>query len=386
MQNFRNQYKDVIAITSIFALRMMGLFMLLPIFSIYADELSGANHTLLGLGLGIYGLTQALFQIPLGHLSDKFGRKKIITFGLSLFIIGSLVCAQATTITTLIIGRALQGAGAIGSTLIAFIADVTDKSIRTKSMAILGMVIGLSFTVSIVVGPLLARLLGFSSVFYIMALLGFMGILVTLFVVTSPNTASAHPEISPSLALFSVVIKNKKLMYLNAAIFFQHLIFTATFYVIPTLLEQYLNSYWQFYLPIMIASFVFAVPLIVLGEKRQKVNAIFMIAILVTLVAQLGLAKLPTSLWVLGTCLFIYFAAFNALEAMLPSSVTKEVAPEAKGTAMGLYSMSQFLGIFIGGLIAGQVAHYFSPPAVFYSSSVLAIFWLMLTYGLSKKG
>jgi MFS family permease len=371
--------KAVLSVATLFAFRMLGLFMLLPIFSVYADELQGATHSLMGLGFGIYGLSQAICQIPLGHLSDKIGRKPVIILGLSLFAIGSIVCSQATTIYTLILGRTIQGAGAIGSTLIALIADLTTPEQRTKSMALLGMVIGVSFSVAIVTGPAIARYFGFHGVFYCMLVLALLGIAMTLFVIPSPKKEEYHPEVSASRALFAKVLKNRQLNFLNISIFCQHLIFTAIFYAIPTLLETHLTIQWHFYLPIMVLSFVCAVPLILLGEKKKKFKQTFMVAIALVLVAQAILLEQHTSLAVLGVALFLYFISFNALEACLPSSVTKAVDPNAKGTAMGVYSMCQFLGIFVGGALSGTLFEHFQVMGIFATISIIASIWLILS-------
>lgn len=378
MTEQKTQYKHIFAITLIFSFRMLGLFMILPIFSTYADELKGATHVLMGLGFGIYGLTQALLQIPLGHLSDKIGRKKVIAIGLILFAVGSVVCATASSIYTLIGGRAIQGAGAIGSTLIALIADLTPKKDRTKSMALLGMVIGISFSIAVVLGPVIARNFGFSGVFHCMTFMALCGLFITFFVLPTPKHETYHPEVSASRRLFSEVLKNKQLLVLNASIFFQHLIFTAIFYAIPRLLESYLTVQWHFYLPIMVFSFLFAVPFIIVGEKKKKLKQVFFITITCIAVTQALLFEFHMGLPVIAVCLFMYFISFNALEACLPSSVTKVVNPTAKGTAMGVYSMCQFLGIFVGGAISGWLFQHYGASGIFATVSFLSIIWLAI--------
>lgn len=379
MQQTTSQYRNVLYIAAIFAFRMLGLFMLLPIFSIYADELKGATHTLMGLGFGIYGLTQALLQIPLGHLSDKIGRKKVIIFGLVLFAIGSIICGQSENIYSLIIGRAIQGAGAIGSTLIALIADLTSTEQRTKSMALLGMIIGMSFSIAVVLGPIVARHFGFHGVFHCMTLMALIGMFITLVLIPTPTQENHHPDVNASLALFRSVIKNKQLNYLNISIFFQHLIFTAVFYVIPTILEQYLKIQWHFYLPIMVFSFVFAVPLIIYGEKKNKIKQTFIISIANIVISQILLLHYHAGLTAIGILLLLYFISFNALEACLPSSVTKVVNPNAKGTAMGIYSMCQFLGIFFGGVLSGRVFQFYGASGIFITVAIISTLWLILS-------
>lgn len=382
MAKQKNQYKHVLAIASIFAFRMLGLFMLLPIFSTYTDELKGATHTLMGLGFGIYGLTQALFQIPFGHLSDLIGRKKVIVLGLVLFAIGSFVCSQADNIYTLIIGRAIQGTGAIGSTLIALIADLTPAKDRTKSMALLGMVIGLSFIVSIILGPIIARNYGLHGVFNFMTIMAILGIFITLFVIPTPKNESFHPEATASRSLFKGVLQNKQLNILNLSIFCQHLIFSAVFYAIPTLLEHHLKIQWHFYLPIMIFSFLLAVPFIIYGEKKKKLKQVFIITISNIAISTAVLFGIHSSLFLIGLLLFLYFISFNALEACLPSSVTKVVNPNAKGTAMGVYSMSQFLGFFVGGTMSGWLFQHYGVEVIFISLSCISLIWL----GIVIKG
>lgn len=377
-------YISTLSISSIFAFRMLGLFMLLPVFSTYADELAGATHALMGLGFGIYGLTQALCQIPLGHLSDKIGRKPVIIIGLLLFALGSIICGQAHSIHTLILGRAIQGAGAIGSTLIALIADLTTTEQRTKSMALLGMIIGTSFTVAVVIGPIIARLFGFHGIFHCMTLLALLGILMTLFIIPTPAKETFHPDVSASRALFSEVLKNQHINYLNISIFCQHLIFAALFYAVPILLESHLKVYWHFYLPIMVLSFIFAVPLIIIGEKKKKFKQIFLLAIALVLISQILLIEQHSTLRSIGFALFIYFISFNALEASLPSSITKAVAANAKGTAMGIYSMSQFMGFFVGGTLAGHVYGLYQLNGIFSSISIIALFWLIISTFMPK--
>ncbi len=378
MPNQTTQYKHILAIAFIFAFRMLGLFMLLPIFSTYADDLNGATHTLMGLGFGIYGLTQALLQIPLGHLSDLIGRKKVIALGLVLFAAGSIICSQADSIYTLILGRAIQGAGAIGSTLIALIADLTPAKDRTKSMALLGMVIGISFSVAVVLGPIIARNYGLHGVFHFMTIMAALGLVITFTIIPTPKKESFHPEATVSRDLFKDVLKNKQLNILNASILFQHLIFTAVFYAIPTVLEHHLKVQWHFYLPIMIFSFLFAVPFIIYGEKKKKLRQVFIITIANIALSQALLFEFHYGLFFIGAFLFMYFISFNALEACLPSSVTKSVNPNAKGTAMGVYSMCQFLGIFIGGSMSGWLFQHYGASGIFITVSLISLIWLAL--------
>jgi MFS family permease len=375
--------KTVFPIAAIFSFRMLGLFMLIPVFTVLASHLEGATATLTGFALGGYGLTQGLLQMPFGMLSDRFGRKPILTLGLLLFALGSLLGALSHSIYTIILARVLQGMGAIGSVLIALVADLTVDELRTKAMAVIGMTIGLSFSLAMVLSPTLTHWFGLEGIFYFTAFLALLGLLLLHFVIPTPSKECFHVDTEANLSLFKTVISNKDLQRLNLGIFFQHFILTATFYAIPILLhrqmaEGHLSQQWHFYLPLMLFSFLFMIPFIFFAEKRQHMKMVFASAVFLTSLMQFALLLLYQHWLGLWVTLFLYFVAFNILEATLPSLISKQAHPGMKGTAMGVYSSSQFLGIFLGGACAGILYRYGGHTAIFFTNACAALGWFLI--------
>ncbi len=370
------------SLASIFAVRMLGLFMVLPILSIYAHTLRGTTELLIGLALGSYGLTQACLQLPFGMLSDKLGRKPIITIGLSLFIIGSIVCALADSIIGLLIGRALQGTGAIGSTIIALIADLTREENRTKAMAFVGATIGLSFTVAMVLGPIMSGLIGVHGIFWLTAILAAIGIVILFTVVPKPTHSIFHREAQPLPSLLKHTFCQPDLLRLNIGIFCLHAMLTALFVVIPMLLSNTLNidmtQQWHIYLPVLVCAFVSALPLIIIAEKKRQMKNIFLCAIVVLGISQIGLWAWHTHYLSISISLYSFFTAFTLLEASLPSLVSKLAPTASKGTAMGIYSSAQFLGIFAGGSLGGILYGYHHSHSVLLMTTLLAMIWLVI--------
>ncbi|ARG98498.1 MFS transporter [Legionella micdadei] len=381
---------SVLPIAAIFSFRMLGLFMLIPVFTVFATHLQGATPTLIGLALGSYGLSQGILQMPMGILSDRFGRKPILTIGLLFFIFGSLIGALSHSIYTMILARTLQGMGAIGSVLIALLADLTPDEQRTKAMAVIGMTIGLSFSLAMVVSPALTSHYGLAGIFYLTTALALLGLFFVHAVIPTPQKECFHIDSEVKSSLFITVILNKHLQRLNFGIFFQHFILTATFYVIPMLLQQQikqgnLTEQWYFYLPLMLFSFLLMLPFILLAEKKQQMKLIFILSVLITSLAQLSLV-LANQYWLLFCGLmFLYFVAFNVLEAILPSLVSKQAGPTTKGTAMGVYSSSQFLGIFMGGLTAGLLYQYTGNRGVFLCNAVISLIWLVIAFFMKPE-
>ncbi|MBN9229045.1 MULTISPECIES: MFS transporter [Legionella] len=382
--------KTVFPIAAIFSFRMLGLFLLIPVFSIYAENLQNATPALVGLALGIYGLAQGLLQMPFGMLSDKVGRKPMIAIGLLLFALGSLLGALTNSIYGMILARSLQGTGAIGSVLIALLADLTPEDQRTKSMAVIGMTIGTSFSLAMVVSPALTHHFGLSGIFYLTTLLAIAGIILLYLVIPKPVNERFHIDSETNPALLKNVISNVQLQLLNIGIFCQHFILTATFFAIPFILKKqveqgHLSQQWHFYLPLMIISFILMIPFIILAEKKKRMKGVFLSSVLIMAMAQLLLAY-TSQHWVsLCVLMLIYFVAFNILEAALPSLVSKQANPHSKGTAMGIYSTSQFLGLFIGGALAGVLYQWNSSQGIFVTNAIIGIIWLLVSFSMKSQ-
>lgn len=378
-------FNSVVPIAVIFSFRMLGLFMLIPVFTVSAAELQDATPTLIGFALGSYGLSQGLLQIPFGMLSDRFGRKPILTLGLILFVCGSLLGAFSQSIYTMILARILQGTGAIGSVLIALLADLTPDKDRTKAMAVIGMTIGLSFSIAMIISPALTNYYGLAGLFYLTAILAFLGLILLHGLIPTPQKEYFHLENEATPKLFKAVFSNRHLQRLNIGIFFQHFILTSTFYALPLLLQQqqtlgHLAQQWHFYLPLMFFSFVFMIPFILLAEKKRQMKLVFLLAVFITSFCQLLLTRFHLHWFSLCTLMFFYFIAFNVLEAVLPSLVSKQAGATAKGTAMGIYSSSQFLGIFIGGAASGLLSQFAGNQAIFIANSLIGTIWLIIAF------
>ncbi len=377
--------RAVFSLASIFSLRMFGLFMLLPVLAVYADELSGTTPLLLGLALGIYGLTQAIFQIPFGMLSDRMGRKKIISCGLIIFAAGSILAALADSIQWLIIGRAVQGAGAISAAVLALNADLTRNEQRTKSMAIIGMSIGFTFLMSLIFAPVLHGIIGIDGVFWLIAGLALLAILVLYQVVPNVPLGTESKQYIPLQSQFSNTLKNRPLMQLNLGILVLHLVLTALFLVLPNLLITHsglpLSAHWKLYAPILLLSVVGMIPFVIASSKPNLVKTIYRLAILlllITLVMLVMLAIFTPSLHWLLILMTLFFSAFNALESLLPSLVSQLAAADSKGTAMGIYSTFQFSGIFLGGLVGGGVFAIQGIVGVFVFCGMAVLGWLLI--------
>lgn len=370
--------RAVLSLAVLYNVRMLGLFMVLPLLALYATDYRGATPLLIGLALGIYGLSQALLQIPLGWLSDRVGRKPVILGGLLVFAAGSLLAAFADSIQGIIVGRLLQGAGAIASSIMALVADLTSEEQRTKAMAVVGASIGLAFAVALVVGPLLAAQGGLELVFGITALLAVAGMGV-LWRVPTPGPAQLPAgEVGTRGNLIGRALRDPALLRLDGGIFVLHCVLMALFLVLPGLLEGLggvaRESHWQIYLPVILLSVLGLLPMMRLAERGGRPRPVFLLAIALLIVAMVGFL-LASSAWVLYLAAWLFFVGFNYLEATLPSLVSKAVFPGGKGTALGVYSTAQFLGIFAGGAAGGWLLEYLGTHAVMLFCIVLCGLW-----------
>src|ERR1035437_6539222 len=356
---------------------LLGLLMIYPVCAAYAEQLSGSTPYLVGEALGIYGLSQGLLQIPFGLLSDKFGRKPMIVVGLIIFAIGSAVAALSTSIGGVIVGRVLQGAGAVGSGILALVADLTTEENRTKAMAMVGITIGGSFMVALVAGPILATFIGVQGIFWLMVGLALAGIAITEFVVPSPRQIRVHRDAEAVPALIGSVLWNGELLRLDIGIFALHAMLTASFLVVPGLLRGTLDiathNDWMIYLPVLLVSVAVMVPAIIVAEKYRRMKGVFVCAVAALVVSQVMLYFGAHNLYALLAALILFFSGFNVMEASLPSLITKVAPPDAKGTAMGLYSSLQFFGIFVGGIVGGWANQTGGTAGVFALTAVLAL-------------
>ena len=376
-----DERRAAVGLAGIYGLRMLGLFLILPVFALYAGGLSGATPLLIGLAIGAYGLTQALLQIPFGMLSDRIGRKPVIFGGLAVFVLGSVIAALATSIEGVILGRVIQGAGAVSAAVTALAADLTRDEVRTRAMAGVGASIGIAFGLAFILGPAIAQVWGLSGVFWSTAVLAFGGILVLWLVVPNPQRRSVHRDAEPVASQLGGVLRDGQLLRLNFGIFSLHLMMTGMFLVIPhAIVEAGVDAahHWEVYLPVLLVGLGAMVPFIIIAEGQGRVKQVFLGAI-----ATLGLAALGFSLWAtqlvpLLILLTVFFTAVNVLEALLPSIISKIARAGAKGTAMGVYSTSQFIGAFLGGMTGGLVHQAFGAPAVFLFAGVAALAWLLV--------
>ncbi|MDQ2694439.1 MAG: MFS transporter [Pseudomonadota bacterium] len=370
------------------SLRTLGLFMILPVFALYAETLRHTTPALLGLAIGVYGFSQALLQIPFGMLSDRYGRKRLIVLGLVIFALGSVVAAVADSIWGVIAGRALQGAGAVSAAVMALAADLTREEQRTKAMAVIGLSIGLAFAASMVLGPVLNGWIGVAGIFWLTAVLALGGILVVRFLVPQPAHSRPHRDSGPMPEQLFRVITDPQLLRFNAGILVLHMLLTATFVALPLALRDQAglaaDRHWQVYLPALALSLAIMVPLVLVAEKRRCLKPVFLGAILLLCLTQLGLLNAHFHLLAIGALLTLFFAAFNLLEAMLPSLISRMAPVDARGTAMGVYTSSQFLGAFIGGAAGGWMMGTFGLNGAFAFAAVAALVWLLFAWTMKN--
>ncbi len=377
------------SIAGIFSTRMLGLFMIFPVFALFAEgEFAGVTGMQIGIAMGIYGLTQAFLQIPYGMLSDKYGRKPLIIAGMLVFMAGSIVCALADSIEVMILGRAIQGMGAVAAVLMASVGDLVTEQFRLRAMSIVGMTIGLSFTLSLVAGPVLATWFGVRGIFWAIAGLAVVGMLLVWMVMPDIKHQEFQREAQADPSQFKAILKNTQLLRLNLGVFILHALLTAMFVALPLSLRDNagldLLSHWHIYLPVMLLSFALMVPFIIQAESKGRMKQMFVGAVAVLMLSQIGFATFEHSFWSLFALLLVFFTAFNQLEASLPSLVVKLSPADKKGTASGVYSTSQFLGAAVGGLLGGYFYQYNGYVGVFVFTAIISGIWLIAAMSMEK--
>ena len=373
-----------IKVSLIMSVRMLGLFMLFPVMSVYGSEYTNSTPFLIGMAIGIYGLTQALLQIPFGYLSDRFGRKPILIIGLCVFFLGSVLAANTSNIVVLVIGRALQGGGAISAVLMAFLADSVSENNRAKANALVGFQIGVAFMLSLLIGPIISSKVGLQGLFWSIAFLSIVAMILVLSLKHSPPVV----YYKLSYKAFKEIL-TKELIAIDFSIFSLHLILAAGFIVMPILIVENqivsMSDNWHLYLPAILLSFLGMLPLIVISEKFQKTKYILMLSILLLIVSQLLFLNTNYNFSLFLATLTIFFIAFNSIEALLPSLLSRKASSEKRGLAMGVFSTSQFLGTFFGGAIGGLIYDIYDLNSVFLFTIFVGIIWWFLILFLPLK-
>lgn len=380
-----------LSLASLFALRMLGLFLILPVFAVHARHLPGGDsQTLVGVALGAYGLSQGILQLPYGIASDRYGRKRVIIIGLLLFAVGSFVAAWAPDIYAVIAGRAIQGAGAIAAPVTAFAADITREEHRTKAMAMIGGSIGLTFAVSLVAAPALYRVVGMAGIFALTGVLSLAAVWVTVRVVPAEPAGPGDPTRRWQAGMLGEVLRNVDQLRLNFGIFSLHAMQMAIFVVIPVAMVRYgglpVTEHWKIYLPVVLGSFVLMAPPLLYAERRGRMKALFLGAIGLMLAVECGLAEGFRNLHATVALLLAFFVAFNILEASLPSLVSRVAPPASRGTALGVYNTTQALGLFAGGAAGGWLAMHFGDASVFVFGIATIALWLGAASGMRIPG
>ena len=372
---------------AVFSLRMLGMFRVLPVLTTYGMALQGATQSLIGIAIGIYGLAQALFQIPFGLLSDRVGRRPLIVAGLLIFALGSVVAATTDSIWGSILGRALQGSGAIAAAVMALLSDLTREQNRTKAMAFIGVSFGITFAIAMVLGPVITNAFGLSALFWGIALLALAGIAITLTVIPQPSHHVLNRESAIVKGSFSLVLGNSRLLKLNTGIMSLHILLMASFVALPQAMESagfLRQQQWVVYLTTMLVSFVAVIPFVIYAEKKRQMKRVFVACVVMIFLAEIVLWLAGQHLWVIFVGIQLFFIAFNVMEAILPSLVSKEAPAGYKGTAMGIYSTSQFIGVAIGGSLGGWLLQLNGPGMVFLGSAVIAAIWFMVSMTMQE--
>lgn len=374
------EIRSGVSLSTIFALRILGLFLILPVFAVAARDLPGGdNVALVGFALGAYGITQALFHIPFGFAADRFGRKPVIVFGLLLFALGSFIAAYADDLYWISVGRVLQGAGAISPAVTALAADLTREEHRTKIMAMIGSSIGLVFALSLVIAPPLFDAGGLWALFMLTGVLSLAAIALLFFAVPK----APPPVDAGRRARLSEVVFHPQLARLHFGIFALHVLQVGMFMLIPGALvaagDLPLAEHWKLYLPAVVASFVVMIPAIIIAEKHLKFRAVFVVSVAMLLLTELGFIYVRGSFVAIAALVFVFFVAFNVLEALLPSLVTRFAGPEARGLALGVYNTAQAVGLFVGGALGGWLARNAGADAVFWFGAGVCLVWILIS-------
>lgn len=385
--SFNLQEKQTVrSLGLVFACRMLGLFMIMPVLGAYGVEYADYSPTLLGLAIGCYGLTQACLQIPFGWCSDRWGRKRMIVIGLALFAFGSAIAALSDSLFGVLCGRLIQGSGAVASVILALAADLSRVEVRSKLMAFMGISIGISFVLSFILGAVLTPWLGIHGVFWLSMLLALVAIGVVVYVTPNPGRESSN---SAPVATFSAqlkqVLSNPQLLRLDFSIFALHCLLTSIFVVVPLALTHagiVKSSLWMVYLPVMLVSFVLMGGLMGMAARRKANRALFIASIVGLAIACVLLALFNQTLWGLLPGLLLFFVCFNLLEGKLPSFTSQVVAQSVRGTAMGVYSTLQFAGVFVGGAVSGVLFQHLGLASVFVFAAILAFIWLGIALSL----
>ncbi|EIR62305.1 inner membrane transport protein yajR [Yersinia pestis PY-66] len=361
--------------------------MVLPVLTTYGMALSGASEALIGIAIGIYGLSQAIFQIPFGLLSDRIGRKPMIIGGLLVFALGSIIAALSDSIWGIILGRALQGSGAIAAAVMALLSDLTREQNRTKAMAFIGVSFGVTFAMAMVLGPIVTHAFGLQALFWGIAILALLGIVITLTVVPSANSHVLNRESSMVKGSVSKVLHNSRLLKLNFGIMCLHILLMSSFVALPQMMANAglaPAQHWVVYLVTMLVSFAAVVPFIIYAEMKRRMKQVFMGCVAVLFIAEVVLWFAGQDLWIIIAGVQLFFIAFNVMEAILPSLISKESPAGYKGTAMGIYSTSQFIGVAIGGSLGGWIFGLEGADMVFAAGAIIALVWFAVSVTMQE--
>lgn len=367
--------RATLSLASIYALRMFGLFLIIPVFSILSESYTGSNTLKIGLAIGVYGLTQAIFYFPFGIASDKWGRKPVILFGLILFLVGSLIAASAKTIEVVILGRAIQGSGAISSAVAALLSDLTSDNNRSKAMAIIGISICLSFFLAFMIAPPISKIIGLRGIFLLIAILTTIAIAITIWIV--PEGQLNH-QINHKITS-TTIIKNITLLRLNFGVFVLHANQSSLFILLPQRLKNIgipLDEHWCVYLPILFISFILMYPMMRYSEKKSYSKEAMLFSIALMLIAELYFCANSNTILSLSFGLVIYFTGFNLLEALQPTWVSRLSPKIQRGAAMGVYNTAQALGFFFGGIVGGTLLNL-GEKKLFFCNATLLLLWFI---------